>query len=41
MSFSEPSVRYAQDIAYFVTLLETTAGRRPLPLWSTSEGADD
>jgi hypothetical protein len=42
MSFSEASLGHAQDIAYYVTLLDATAGRHPLPfLWSTTDGADD
>ena len=32
MSFSEPSLGQAQDIADYVTLLEATTGRLPLPL---------
>jgi hypothetical protein len=40
MSFSKPSPGQTQDIACYVALLEATAGRHPLPLWSTTEGAD-
>jgi hypothetical protein len=41
MSFSEPSPGQAQHISCYVTPLEATAGRHPLPFWSTDEGADD
>jgi hypothetical protein len=41
MSFSEPSLGHARDLACYVTLLEATVGRHPLPLWSTTEGAND